>query len=165
MTPNILPDFRQYSNEDGFIHDFDILFANARHFNEEDSQVYLDSIVLEKQLRKKKKSLGAVNSGKLHVHKVESWCSCPMMAVVLNLFTWNLFLPNLCPTKGKSLTECESLAHGCDYSRSTYFLSTSILPHCWLRRAESVFHRSAAASSLMAQVMQADSKSPLNLLH
>jgi len=52
----------KYSSEEAFIHDFDILFANARHFNEEGSQVYLDSIVLEKQLRKKKRSLATANA-------------------------------------------------------------------------------------------------------
>ena len=56
----------QYVAEDAFIHDFEILFANARHYNEEDSQVYQDSITLEKVLRKKKRMLGAVNSGKLN---------------------------------------------------------------------------------------------------
>ena len=47
------------------MHDFEIMFANARHYNEEDSQVYQDSITLEKVLRKKKRMLGAVNSGTL----------------------------------------------------------------------------------------------------
>ena len=75
----------QYIAEDAFIHDFEILFANARHYNEEDSQVYQDSITLEKVLRKKKRMLGAVNSGKLntvlvkrnmdllHVSLAEKW--------------------------------------------------------------------------------------------
>ena len=46
-----------YSTEDEFIHDFEVMFQNARHFNEETSEVYLDSVMLEKTLKKKRRWL------------------------------------------------------------------------------------------------------------
>lgn len=49
-----------YMTEMDFIHDFEILFQNARHFNEEDSEVYEDSIILEKALKKKRRWLSHV---------------------------------------------------------------------------------------------------------
>lgn len=53
-----------YMTEMDFIHDFEILFQNARHFNEEDSEVYEDSIILEKALKKKRRWLSHVTDGK-----------------------------------------------------------------------------------------------------
>ena len=46
-----------YANETEFIHDFEILFQNARHFNEEGSEIYEDSVTLEKALKKKRRIL------------------------------------------------------------------------------------------------------------
>ncbi|KAJ7360053.1 hypothetical protein OS493_019144 [Desmophyllum pertusum] len=48
----------KYSGEDELMLDFEVMFDNARYYNEEDSQVYQDACTLEKVLRKKRKSLG-----------------------------------------------------------------------------------------------------------
>ncbi|XP_058969432.2 protein polybromo-1 isoform X2 [Pocillopora verrucosa] len=48
----------KYSGEEELMLDFEVMFDNARYYNEEDSQVYQDACTLEKVLRKKKKSLG-----------------------------------------------------------------------------------------------------------
>ena len=47
----------EYNTEDEFIHDFEIMFQNARHYNEEGSEVYKDSVSLEKTLKKKRRWL------------------------------------------------------------------------------------------------------------
>ncbi|KAK3750182.1 hypothetical protein QZH41_015411 [Actinostola sp. cb2023] len=54
----------KYSAEDELLLDFEVMFDNARYFNEEDSQVYQDACVLEKVLKKKRKSLGPINPGR-----------------------------------------------------------------------------------------------------
>ena len=46
-----------YSSEDQLMQDFELLFKNARQFNEEGSEIYNDSIILEKALKKKQRSL------------------------------------------------------------------------------------------------------------
>lgn len=43
----------QYPSEYNLMSDFDLLFKNARHYNEEGSQVYTDAITLEKALKAK----------------------------------------------------------------------------------------------------------------
>ncbi|XP_066520452.1 polybromo 1, like [Hoplias malabaricus] len=48
----------RYSNEEAFINDMKLIFRNARHYNEENSQVYNDAVVLEKILKDKLKELG-----------------------------------------------------------------------------------------------------------
>ena len=47
----------EYNTEDEFIRDFETIFQNARHYNEESSEVYQDSVALEKVLKKKKRWL------------------------------------------------------------------------------------------------------------
>lgn len=47
----------QYTVEEDFIHDFETMFQNARHFNEEGSEIYEDSVTLEKALKKKRRWL------------------------------------------------------------------------------------------------------------
>ncbi|XP_028907006.1 protein polybromo-1 isoform X6 [Ornithorhynchus anatinus] len=48
----------KYSGEEGMIEDMKLMFRNARHYNEEGSQVYNDAHVLEKMLKDKRKELG-----------------------------------------------------------------------------------------------------------
>ena len=50
----------EYVAEDEFIHDFEILFQNARHYNEEGSEIYEDSVILEKALKKKRRYLNHI---------------------------------------------------------------------------------------------------------
>ncbi|KAL8212373.1 UNVERIFIED_CONTAM: Protein polybromo-1 [Gekko kuhli] len=48
----------KYSGEEGMIEDMKLMFRNARHYNEEGSQVYNDAHILEKILKEKRKELG-----------------------------------------------------------------------------------------------------------
>ncbi|XP_072328774.1 protein polybromo-1 isoform X8 [Scyliorhinus torazame] len=48
----------KYSSEESFMDDLKLMFRNARHYNEEGSQVYNDANILEKILKEKKKELG-----------------------------------------------------------------------------------------------------------
>ncbi|XP_076870387.1 polybromo 1, like isoform X3 [Brachyhypopomus gauderio] len=48
----------RYSNEEALMGDMKLMFRNARHYNEEGSQVYNDSDVLEKLVKEKQKELG-----------------------------------------------------------------------------------------------------------
>ncbi|XP_078065919.1 protein polybromo-1 isoform X12 [Mustelus asterias] len=48
----------KYSSEEAFIDDLKLMFRNARHYNEEGSQVYNDANILEKILKEKRKELG-----------------------------------------------------------------------------------------------------------
>uniref|UniRef100_A0A8B9K311 Polybromo 1, like n=1 Tax=Astyanax mexicanus TaxID=7994 RepID=A0A8B9K311_ASTMX len=48
----------RYNNEEAFIKDVKLMFRNARHYNEEGSQVYNDSGILEKIVKDKLKELG-----------------------------------------------------------------------------------------------------------
>ncbi|XP_046730498.1 protein polybromo-1 isoform X3 [Silurus meridionalis] len=48
----------RYSNEDVMVEDMKLMFRNARHYNEEGSQVYNDANTLEKIMREKKRELG-----------------------------------------------------------------------------------------------------------
>lgn len=50
----------KYSGEEDLMLDFEVMFDNARYYNEEASQVFQDACTLEKVLRKKRKSLGPV---------------------------------------------------------------------------------------------------------
>ena len=43
----------RYVNEDDFVADFKLMFANCRTFNEEGSRIYEDSVALEKVLMDK----------------------------------------------------------------------------------------------------------------
>ncbi|CAE1320781.1 PBRM1 [Acanthosepion pharaonis] len=47
----------KYVSELKLISDFELMFSNARHYNEEDSQVYLDADTLERVLKNKWKSM------------------------------------------------------------------------------------------------------------
>ncbi|XP_063113304.1 protein polybromo-1 isoform X26 [Cavia porcellus] len=48
----------KYAGEEGMIEDMKLMFRNARHYNEEGSQVYNDAHILEKLLKDKRKELG-----------------------------------------------------------------------------------------------------------
>ncbi|NP_001003535.2 polybromo 1, like [Danio rerio] len=48
----------RYNNEDALMEDMKLMFRNARHYNEEGSQVYNDANVLEKMVKDKQKELG-----------------------------------------------------------------------------------------------------------
>ncbi|XP_062842241.1 protein polybromo-1 isoform X2 [Trichomycterus rosablanca] len=48
----------RYSKEDSMLEDMRLMFRNARHYNEEGSQVYNDANTLERILREKKRELG-----------------------------------------------------------------------------------------------------------
>uniref|UniRef100_A0A3B4C7W0 Protein polybromo-1 n=1 Tax=Pygocentrus nattereri TaxID=42514 RepID=A0A3B4C7W0_PYGNA len=48
----------RYHNEDAMLEDMKLMFRNARHYNEEGSQVYNDANTLEKIMRDKKRELG-----------------------------------------------------------------------------------------------------------
>ncbi|KAM8868716.1 protein polybromo-1-like isoform 1-T3 [Synchiropus picturatus] len=64
-----------YATEDSLMEDMKLMFRNARHYNEEGSQVYNDADVLEKMLKDKRKELGPqpeeedVGSPKLKLRK------------------------------------------------------------------------------------------------
>ncbi|XP_057701947.1 polybromo 1, like isoform X3 [Corythoichthys intestinalis] len=65
----------RYATEDALMDDMKLMFRNARHYNEEGSQVYNDADVLEKILKDKRKELGQppeeedVGSPKLKLRK------------------------------------------------------------------------------------------------
>ncbi|XP_056660912.1 protein polybromo-1 isoform X47 [Monodelphis domestica] len=48
----------KYAAEEAMMEDMKLMFRNARHYNEEGSQVYNDAHILEKMLRDKRKELG-----------------------------------------------------------------------------------------------------------
>ncbi|KAM9482460.1 polybromo 1, like isoform 1-T2 [Clarias gariepinus] len=48
----------RYVSEEGLINDMKLMFRNARHYNEEGSQVYNDANILEKMVIEKQKELG-----------------------------------------------------------------------------------------------------------
>ncbi|XP_032996600.1 protein polybromo-1 isoform X10 [Lacerta agilis] len=48
----------KYAGEESMIEDMRLMFRNARHYNEEGSQVYNDAHILEKILKEKRKELG-----------------------------------------------------------------------------------------------------------
>ncbi|XP_058229016.1 protein polybromo-1 isoform X3 [Hemibagrus wyckioides] len=48
----------RYANEDTMLEDMKLMFRNARHYNEEGSQVYNDANTLEKIMKEKKRELG-----------------------------------------------------------------------------------------------------------
>uniref|UniRef100_A0A4W3IBT0 Protein polybromo-1 n=1 Tax=Callorhinchus milii TaxID=7868 RepID=A0A4W3IBT0_CALMI len=48
----------KYTSEEAFGDDLKLMFRNARHYNEEGSQVYNDANILEKMLKEKRKELG-----------------------------------------------------------------------------------------------------------
>ncbi|KAJ8259784.1 hypothetical protein GJAV_G00173420 [Gymnothorax javanicus] len=50
----------KYLSEDSMVEDMKLMFRNARHYNEEGSQVYNDANILEKILKDKKRELGPV---------------------------------------------------------------------------------------------------------
>ncbi|XP_074645019.1 protein polybromo-1-like isoform X2 [Tubulanus polymorphus] len=52
----------KYHSEQELISDFEVMFNNARHYNEEDSQVYRDAETLEKVLKKKVRSLSPLHA-------------------------------------------------------------------------------------------------------
>ncbi|XP_012684837.2 polybromo 1, like isoform X5 [Clupea harengus] len=50
----------RYASEEALMDDLKLMFRNARHYNEEGSQVYNDADILEKIVKDKKKELGPV---------------------------------------------------------------------------------------------------------
>ncbi|XP_038204881.1 protein polybromo-1 isoform X26 [Arvicola amphibius] len=48
----------KYAGEEGMMEDMKLMFRNARHYNEEGSQVYNDAHILEKLLKDKRRELG-----------------------------------------------------------------------------------------------------------
>ncbi|XP_027032136.2 protein polybromo-1 isoform X2 [Tachysurus fulvidraco] len=48
----------RYANEDAMLEDMKLMFRNARHYNEEGSQVYNDANTLEKIIKERKRELG-----------------------------------------------------------------------------------------------------------
>ncbi|KAM3877589.1 polybromo 1, like isoform 3-T3 [Diretmus argenteus] len=65
----------RYTTEEAMMNDMKLMFRNARHYNEEGSQVYNDADVLEKVVKDKRKELGSapeeedVGSPKLKLRK------------------------------------------------------------------------------------------------
>ncbi|XP_061583260.1 protein polybromo-1-like isoform X2 [Cololabis saira] len=65
----------RYATEEALMEDMKLMFRNARHYNEEGSQVYNDAEVLEKVLKDKRKEMGPfpgeddVGSPKLKIRK------------------------------------------------------------------------------------------------
>lgn len=55
----------KYLSEQQFLLDFEIMFENAKHYNEVGSQVHQDALTLDKVLKKKRKSLGRPQFGQL----------------------------------------------------------------------------------------------------
>lgn len=53
----------QYPNEQALLSDFELMFNNARHYNEEGSQVYQDANTLDRVLRAKWKQMSGKTSG------------------------------------------------------------------------------------------------------
>lgn len=47
----------QYSSQAALVSDFELMFNNARHYNEEDSQVFKDATLLEQVLLSQVRSL------------------------------------------------------------------------------------------------------------
>lgn len=61
----------QYVSDQGLVSDFELMFNNARHYNEEDSQVYRDADSLEKVLKRKMSQLVPLgDSPRTHKFKV-----------------------------------------------------------------------------------------------
>ncbi|CAB4000597.1 polybromo-1-like, partial [Paramuricea clavata] len=55
----------KYQTEQQFLLDFEIMFENAKHYNEIGSQVHQDALTLDKVLKKKRKSLGRSSFGQI----------------------------------------------------------------------------------------------------
>ncbi|XP_034022274.1 polybromo 1, like isoform X2 [Thalassophryne amazonica] len=51
----------RYATEESLVEDMKLMFRNARHYNEEGSQVYNDADILEKILKDKRKELGPLS--------------------------------------------------------------------------------------------------------
>ena len=51
----------QFPTEHSLIADFELMFNNARHYNEENSAIYKDADMLERVLRNKIRSLGPLD--------------------------------------------------------------------------------------------------------
>lgn len=47
----------QYTSEQAMVSDFELMFNNARHYNEDGSQIYRDAELLERVMRSKLRSL------------------------------------------------------------------------------------------------------------
>jgi len=67
----------EYESEEEFIHDFEVLFQNARHYNEEGSEIYEDSVSLEKTLKKKRRWLSHIVTDTKSPMKQNRQCNSP----------------------------------------------------------------------------------------
>lgn len=54
----------QYANEQQLLNDFELMFNNARHYNEEGSQVYQDANTLDRALKHKWRYMSSVAPSK-----------------------------------------------------------------------------------------------------
>ena len=59
----------QYSSEHSLIQDFELMFSNAKHYNEEGSRVYKDAITLEKALKKKLQTIRPLGDSPIRIGK------------------------------------------------------------------------------------------------
>ncbi|NXW15681.1 PB1 protein, partial [Circaetus pectoralis] len=85
----------KYVGEEAMIEDMKLMFRNARHYNEEGSQVYNDAHMLEKILKEKRKELGPlaedddVASPKLKLSKATSCCPYKLDLLLLKSYKLN----------------------------------------------------------------------------
>ncbi|XP_032996595.1 protein polybromo-1 isoform X6 [Lacerta agilis] len=85
----------KYAGEESMIEDMRLMFRNARHYNEEGSQVYNDAHILEKILKEKRKELGPL----LEDDEVAS----PKLKLTLNFVSLGR-KPGISPKKSKYMT-------------------------------------------------------------
>ena len=59
----------QYASEHSLLQDFELMFSNAKHYNEEGSRVYKDAVTLEKALKKKLQTLRPMGDSPVRLTK------------------------------------------------------------------------------------------------
>ena len=64
----------QYESHADVVSDLRLMFANAKHYNEEGSQVYKDAETLERILKKKLKNLGPLGGPPRQKKRLEQIC-------------------------------------------------------------------------------------------
>ena len=60
----------QYTSQNGLVQDLELMFNNARHYNEEKSQVYEDAEALERVLLNKIRSLPTLDGSPMSCRSV-----------------------------------------------------------------------------------------------
>ncbi|XP_046358129.1 protein polybromo-1-like isoform X6 [Haliotis rufescens] len=78
----------KYANEQQLLNDFELMFNNARHYNEEGSQVYQDANTLDRALKHKWRYMSSVapsKSGKASSSKPKSKLSSPLIQKLQDL--------------------------------------------------------------------------------